>query len=175
MKNRGHRYLNECHRYARRGEEVASHMRSGRPRLGASAEEGEASVGDAAASVGDAPVMVAPRNIQLTKDEPCFKGNGLECKNTGTIVRVTGSEVMASPTGPGAAPIVNQSTSVPTQWLRTHAVYTCAPSPICAYYSSPISLLFLTICPPVFTLATYGKRLKLRAIIDLCELCDDGY
>jgi len=40
---------------AMHGEEVASHMRSGRPRLGASAgdEGGEASVGDAAAHLTD--------------------------------------------------------------------------------------------------------------------------
>jgi len=38
-------------------------------------------------------VMVVPRSIQSTKEEFCFNGNGLECRNTGTIIRVTASEV----------------------------------------------------------------------------------
>ena len=66
---------NECHRVGRRGGRVAYEIGStDAGSLEASADKGEVSVGDAAASVGDAPVMVGPRNIQLMKDELCFKG-----------------------------------------------------------------------------------------------------
>jgi len=123
-------------------------------------------------------VMFAPRSIQSTKDEFCFNGNGLECRNTGTIIHVTVSEVYG---------ISSES------WCSIYCepIYKCSDTEapysgcvhMCAIADSDLYILQLANTITAVShhlsasvqLAACGNRLKPRAIFNLCELCDDVY